>query len=193
MLVLCIVEQTPIPREPRFSLSTGHFGTCFVWSSSNRAQSHSSELMREMDRNFIIAHVTGEVRCPFQPWSTLLGTGRWEEDAPLPSCLFGSVPFFLTSPKATCSVEETDFPREQDYCQSVCTRVWVPLTSLLFSSLPTRSSTLDFFFSQHTPSSMTDLTIIHVFSHAAFDSALCGFSQNVAASQERTINLLFIH
>lgn len=125
--------------------------------------------------------------------STLLGTGRWEEDAPLPSCLFGSVPFFLTSPKATCSVEETDFPREQDYCQSVCTRVWVPLTSLLFSSLPTRSSTLDFFFSQHTPSSMTDLTIIHVFSHAAFDSALCGFSQNVAASQERTINLLFIH
>ena len=147
MLVLCIVEQTPIPREPRFSLSTGHFGTCFVWSSSNRAQSHSSELMREMDRNFIIAHITGEVRCPFQPWSTLLGTGRWEEDVPLPSCLFGSVPFFLTSPKATYSVEETDFPREQGYCQSVCTRVWVPLTSLLFSSLPTRSSTLDFFFS----------------------------------------------
>ena len=76
-LILYIVEQTPVPREPQFSPSMGHFGTCCVWSSGNKVQSQGSILTRAVGRNLITPHDTGGVFFPFQLLPTSWGTDRW--------------------------------------------------------------------------------------------------------------------
>ena len=70
-------QPVPVPREPQFSPSMGHFGTCCVWSSGNKVQSQGSILTRAVGRNLITPHDTGGVFFPFQLLPTSWGTDRW--------------------------------------------------------------------------------------------------------------------
>lgn len=107
--ILYIVKRTPALWEPQFSLSMGHSSTCFVWSTSNRAQSQGRAFMREVGGNFM-HHIIGGALCPFQLLPTSWGPERGDT-SPL-ACLLDSVRSSLPSPKAFSLVEENKASRE---------------------------------------------------------------------------------
>lgn len=66
-LMLYIVEWMPVLWQLQSSLSTGHLGTCFIWSDSSRVQSQGSvQRERLQGFNYTTCHRWGSARFDYR-------------------------------------------------------------------------------------------------------------------------------